>query len=159
MADVISRDFQKGKFFTANKNLTAYFQTHSPLPQGHSWTEFTLPHKWEKRLILRLLDEQLTLGSLLRLPRIRENTRGNGNAMPPHGTLNPSSKAVTSLTSSLLSQIFLHGSGKFTMTRAFKSRFQLLIRRYRPSPRPSTWLENPVPSKQRNITTSSLSNA
>ena len=46
MADVVSRAFQKGKFFAANKKITAYFQTHFPLPQGHSWTKFTLPPNW-----------------------------------------------------------------------------------------------------------------
>ena len=46
MAQVVSRSFQKGIFFAADRNLTAYFQTHSPLPQGNSWTEFTLPPKW-----------------------------------------------------------------------------------------------------------------
>ena len=46
MAQVVSRSFQKGIFFAADKNLTAYFQTHSPLPQGNSWTKFTLPPKW-----------------------------------------------------------------------------------------------------------------
>ena len=38
ISDVVSRAFQKGEFFAANKNITAYFQTHSPLPQGHSCT-------------------------------------------------------------------------------------------------------------------------
>ena len=42
----------------------------------------------------------MTLGSLLRLPGIRENTGSHGNAIPPHGTSTPSSKAVNSLTSS-----------------------------------------------------------
>ena len=36
MSYVVSYAFQKGKLFAANKNITAYFQTHFPLPQGHS---------------------------------------------------------------------------------------------------------------------------
>ena len=55
MSDVVSWAFQKGKLFAANQNLTAYFETRFPLPQGHSWTEFTLPHKWKQRLISCLL--------------------------------------------------------------------------------------------------------
>ena len=159
MADVVSRDFQKGKFFAAKKNLTAYFETHFTPPQGHSWTEFTLPTKWTQQVMSCMIGKRLTMGSLLRLPGIRKNTGRHVNAMPPHGTSTPSSKAVTSLTSSLSSHIFLHGSGKVNTERAFKSRFQQLLRRYRPSPRLSTWLENPVPSKRRKKTTSSLSNA
>ena len=88
-----------------------------------------------------LLGERFTLGSLFRLPSIRKNTGRHGNAMPPHGTLTPSSKAVTSLTSSFLSQILLRGSGKVNTTRVFKSRFQPFLRRYWKSPRPSTWLK------------------
>ena len=34
-----------------------------------------------------------------------------------------------------------------------------MLRRYRPSPHPFTWLENPVPSKRRKTTKSSLLNA
>ena len=147
MVDFVSRAFQKVKFFAANKNLTEYFQTHFHLPQGHSWTEFTLPPKWTQQFMSFLLGELLTLGSLLRLPRIRKNTGRHGDAMLPPRTLTSSSKAVSSSTSSLSSQILLHGSVKITAERAFKPRLQPLLRRYRPSPRPSTWLENPVPSK------------
>ena len=150
--------FKKGNPLL-QKNLTAYFKNHSPLPQGHSCTKFTPPTKWTQQVMLCLLGKQLTLGSLLRLTSISKNTRRHGNAMLPHGTLTPSSKAVTILPSSLLSQLFLQGSGKVTTERDFKSRFQPFLRRYRTSQRPSTWLENPVPSKQRKTTTSSPSNA
>ena len=104
--------FQKRKVFAANKNLTTYFQTHFPLPQGHSWSEFTLPLKWKQRVMLCLPGKRLKLGSVLRLPGIRKNTRRHSNAMPPHGTSTPSFKSVTSLTSSLSSKKLLHGSGK-----------------------------------------------
>ena len=61
MADVVSQAFQKGKLFSANKNLTAYFQTHFSLLQGHSWNEFTLPPKWTQRVMLCILGKKLTL--------------------------------------------------------------------------------------------------
>ena len=97
MADAVSRTFQKGKLFSANKSLTAYFQTNFPFPQGHSWTKFNIPPKWTQRVMLCLIGERLMLGSLLRLPGIRKNTGRHGNAMPPHGTSTPSSKAVTQI--------------------------------------------------------------
>ena len=50
----------------------------------------------------------------------QENIGRHGNAMPPHGTLTPSSKAVISLASSLSLHLFLHGYGNVTMERAFK---------------------------------------
>ena len=145
MVGVVSRAYQKGKCFAANKSLTAYFETHFPVPQGHSWTKLTLPPKWTQRVMSFLLGKRLTLGSLLGQPGIRKHTGRHGNAMPPHRTSTPSSKDVTSLKSSLLSQLFLNRSGKVNTARAFKSRFQPLLRRYRPSPHPSTWLVNPVP--------------
>ena len=147
MADIVSRAFQKGEFFAANKNLTAYFKTHFPLPQEHSWDKLTLLPKWTQQVMSCMIFKQFTLGSILRLPRIRENTGRYGNTMPSHGTLTLSSKTVTSFASSLLSQLFLHGSRKGTMSTSFKSRIQPFLRRYLPSLRPSTWLENPVPSK------------
>ena len=39
----------------------------------------------------------------------------------------------------------LHRFCKVTTERAFKSMLQPLLRHCQPSPRPSTWLENPVP--------------
>ena len=158
MAYVVYRAFQKGKFFAANKNLTAYFQTHSPLQQGHYWTEFNLSTKWTQQLMSCLLGKQMTLGSLLMLPWIRKNTERHGKAMLPHGTLTLPPKAVNRFKSSFSSQLLMHGYRNVTTERAFKSRFQPLLRHYRPSPRPSNWLENPVPSKQRKTTTSFPSN-
>ena len=106
MSDVIYRVFQKVKFFTANNKLTSYFQNHFQLPQGHFWTKFTLPLKLTQQVILCLLVKRLTLGSLLRIPRITENIGRHGNAMPPHGTSTLSSKNVNKLTSSFSSHIF-----------------------------------------------------
>ncbi len=41
----VSQAFKNGKFFHASSNLVAYFNSNFPLPQGKSWTEFTLPSK------------------------------------------------------------------------------------------------------------------
>ena len=157
--DIFSRPFQKGKLFAAENNLTKYFQNNSPLIKGHYWTKFTLPPKWTQQVLLCLHEKLLMLRSILRLPRISKNSGRHGNAIPPHGTSTPSSKTVNNRTSSLLSHIFLHGYEKLTTTRAFKSISQPLLRRYLSSLCPSTWFENPVPSKLRNTTTSSPSNA
>ena len=94
MADVVSRAFQKLKFFIANNNLTSYFHNNLPLPQGHFWTEFTLPTKWTQKVILCLHGEQLTLGSMIRLPRIIKSIVRHDNVMLPHEISTLSSKTV-----------------------------------------------------------------
>ena len=114
IADFVSRAFQKIKFFTANNNLTSYFRNNFPLSQGQFWTKFTLPPKWTQQVMLCLLGNKLTLGSLIRIPRISKNIGGHGNAMPPHGTLTLSSNTVNKFTSSLSSQLLLHRYSKDT---------------------------------------------
>ena len=73
----------------------------------------------------------------------QKNTGGNGTDILPHGTLNLSYKTVNNSTSSFLPQFLVHGSIMDITERGFKSRFQLLLRRYQPSESPSTWVENP----------------
>ena len=85
----------KIKLFAANNNLTEYFQNPFLLPQGHSWTKFTLTTKCTQWVISCLLGKQLPLGSLIRIPSIRKNTGRHGNAMPPHGTSTPPSRLGT----------------------------------------------------------------
>ena len=145
--DVVYRAFQKGKFFTANNNLTSYFQNHFLLSQGNFWTEFTLPPKWIQQVMSCMLGKLLTLGSLLRITRTTKDIVRHVTNMLPHETSTLSSKTVNKSTSSLSSQRLLHGSNKATTARDFKSSLQLSLKRYWSSARPSTWLENPVPSK------------
>ena len=84
--DVVYRAFQKGKFFTANNNLTSYFQNHFLLPQGNFWTEFTLPPKWTQQGMSCLLGKQLTLGSLIRLPSNTKYIVSHEKDTMPHET-------------------------------------------------------------------------
>ena len=130
IADFVSRAFQKSKFFTANNNLTSYFWNIFLLPQGHFWTEFTLPPKWTQRVMSCLLGEQLTLGSLLRIPRMTKNIGRHGKSMPPHGTLTLYYKTANKFTSPLSPHLLLHKPGKATTERAFKSRLQPLLNLY-----------------------------
>ena len=155
MSDVISHAFQKINIFTDNNKLTSYFQNNFPLPPRLFGTEFALTPKWTQRVILCTVGELLKLYSLLRLPRIRKNIGRHGNTILPHGKSTLSSNTVNKSTSSLSSHLLLHRSCKATTSRAFKSRFQPSLKRYRSSSRPYTWLENTFPSKLRKITTSS----
>ena len=110
---------------------------------------------WNKSRVMSYLPGKLlTLGSLLRIPNINNNTGRHGNTIKPHGTSTISPKTVNNSTSSFLSHLLLRGSSRDTTVRAFKSRCQLFIKRYQLSARPYTWLENTVPSKLRKITTS-----
>ena len=159
MADIVSRAFKTGKYFYAQNNLTSYFNTHFPLPQNLSWTEYTPPERLTQRVMSCLRGEPLTMGSLLRLPQIEKNIGRNGFAMLPHGTSIPTSSTASSSTSSSSSALLLHGSGQASSEEAFRSKFQPLQRPSRPSQRPSVWLENPVPSKRQKTNTFYPSNA
>ena len=97
--DVVSCEFSKREILRCKKNLTAYFQNHSPLPHEKSWTKLTLPTKRTQRFMPCLLGKQFMIGSLLRSPRIRRNTIRHGNDMPPHGTSTQSSKTMNKSTS------------------------------------------------------------
>ena len=147
MADQISRAFKSGKFFVAQQNLICYFKATFHLPQNHFWQEFTAPSKLSQRVISCLLGESLTLGSLLRLPKSKKNTGRHGNATQHNGTLIRPCRSAINLTQSLSSQLLLHGSGEIITATAFKSAFQQSLKRCWLSPRPSSWLDNPVPSK------------
>ena len=157
MADIVSRAFKNGEFFSAQANLTKYFNLHFSLSQSLSWQEFTLLHKLTQQVMSCLRGEQLTMGSLLRLPTIEKNIGLLGQNMPHCGELTPSCNPSANSTPQLSSPLLLQGSGKVTTATNFKSKFQLLRQQCRPSPRPSNWLDNVVPLKKRKTTTSSPS--
>ena len=159
MADIISRAFKHGKYFHAHNKLTDYFNVHFPLPQNVSWMEFTFPTKLAQRVMSCLRGEQLTMGSLLRLPQIAKNTGKSGFAMLPPGSSIHTCSNVTKSTSSLSSELLLQGSGQASSVEDFKSKFRPLLKPSRPSQRPSVWLENPVPLKRQKMSTSSQLNA
>ena len=157
MADVVSRAFHDGKYFSAEHNLTNYFNLHFPLPQSISWEEFTPPPKLTQRVMSLLRGEQLTMGSLLRLPRTEKSTGKRGFNTHASGKLTPTFKPATASTQSSSSQLLLQGSGRASSAGDFKSKFRPLLRHSQPSQRPSVWLDNPVPSKRLKMSLSSQS--
>jgi hypothetical protein len=147
MADIVSRAFKNGKYFEAENNLLTYFNSHFPLPQNASWQECRIPKEWISRVIACLRGEQLPMAWLQRLPKTGKNTGIIGVPTPLHATSVPSlttspppSKEISS------SQLSLRGSGQVCTAEELRSKFKASRMRSRPSPRPSNWLENRVPS-------------
>ncbi len=151
MADIISRTFKTGKFFHASQNLLDYFNSNFPLPQKKSWREFQPPKKLLMRVISCLQDQPLPMAQLLRLPGIEQNTGPIGNGMLPTVGLTRSSKTKASPTSNKTpsSAALLQGCGRGLTVEELQSKFRPSRTRSRPSPRPSSWLDNKVPSTKK----------
>jgi hypothetical protein len=146
MADIVSRAFKHGKFFLAKTNLTSYFNTHFPLAQGTSWTEFILPKEIVSPVISCLRGELSPMASLLRLPRIGPNTGTTGSNILRYSESIPScliqfhpSKETAS------SSHLLQGLGQAYTVEELKSKFRPSRMRCRPSARPSSWLATAAP--------------
>ncbi len=147
MADCTSRSFKTGSAFNnSNKNLTTFFNENFPLPQSESWRELTLPQDLVSRVISCVRSETYNLGSLLRLPKIDKNT-GNSGAHTYETLIatTPSYKLRPNLKTSSWQSGLLNGSGQEVMAEDIKSKFSPSVMRWRPSTRPSNWLENEVP--------------
>ena len=149
MADIPSRAFKTGEFFQAQKSLTNYFNSHFPLPQEQSWTEFKVTKKLASRVISCLRGEPLLMEQLRKLPKLGKSTGSIGqnivtNARWTHTS--PASQNPNRQQSSLPSP---HESGPGLTASEIKSEFSLSRTRSRPSPRPSNWLDNTVPSTKR----------
>jgi hypothetical protein len=157
MADIVSRAFKNGQYFAAANNLTSYFNTHFPLSQKKSWTEFQIPKKLASRVISCLRGDLLPMASLLRLPKVKTNTGNTGKNMPPCVEQIPSSETHPPLKETSCSQPSLQGSGQELSERELKLKFRESRMRSHPSPRPSNWLENKAPSTARKMSTLSPS--
>ncbi len=156
MADCTSRSFKDGTAFSLNnKSLTDFFNEKFPLPQSESWRELVLPPELTSRVISCVRSETFNVGSLLRLPRIDKNTGNTGAHM--YETLiatTPSFKLRPKLKTSSWRSGLLNGSGQEVMASEIKSKFQPSVSRWRPSARPSNWLDNKVPSTKLHKNTS-----
>ena len=157
MADVLSRAFKQGAYFHAQANLVSYFNSHYPLPQNKSWTEFTVPKKLSWRVISCLRGELLPMESLIRLPKRSKNI-GNTGA-PTQQLANPTQSSRESLpyTKPSSSPVSLQGSGQVLSETALKSKFNPLVKLSRPSQRPWNWLDNRVPPTKRRVNSLPLS--
>jgi hypothetical protein len=146
MADVVLCIFKSGKFFAAHSNLTNYSNITFPLPQQEFWTECILPRKLVSRVISCLQGELLHMKSLQKLPMIKRNIGNIGTNIPPPAKLIHSSTKSTTLNKLSSSLGTLHGPRQACRVKELKLKFQLLQMCYCPSPRPSNWMENTVPS-------------
>ena len=157
MADISSRAFNQGKFFEASNDLLTYFNSHFPLSQNTSWTEFHLSPKLTTRVISCLLGEQCQLESLIRLPKLGKGTGAIGAIIQANAKLthtyeeNQKSSNPSSLPASL------QGSGRVLTETDMKSKFHPSRTHWRPSPRPLNWQENTVPSTKQRASTYFLS--
>ena len=151
MADIVSRAFKSGKYFTASSNLTTYFDSHFPLPQKGFWKEFLFPPRLLSRVISCLRGKQLPMESLLRLPKLVKNTGKHGPHMQQHAKLTPSLNTQTTSEEILSSMPLLHGSGQVRTVEDLKSEFKESLMPFQPSARPSNWLENIVPSTGKTV--------
>jgi hypothetical protein len=157
MADTVSRAFKSGKYFSAQQNLTHYFNSQFQLPQGRSWTECQLPTAWTSRIIACLRGKQLPLESLLRLPKTDNGTGSTGVPLHPSANATHSSKTCHPSNETSSSQLLLHGSGQECTEKEFKLRYKGSLMRSQPSARPSNWLDNKVQSTGRTMFTPSQS--
>jgi hypothetical protein len=149
MADVVSRAFKHGKFFSAHNNLVHYFNKNFTLPQGTSWTEFQMPAKLASLVTSCLRGVLSPMASLLKLPVIGESIGITGADTLQCSTLTPSS--LTHLLSKEM-QLSVHSrpeSAQVYTAEEIRSRFKRSRMHSRPSARPSSWLENAVRSTGR----------
>ena len=160
MADIVSRAFKNGKFFHAQNNLTTYCNLNFPLPQQKSWRECTIPPALASRVISCLRGELLPMAQLLRLPRIVSNTGLTGPPTQKLAKSTHSSEESLRSNETSSSQVTLRGSGRAITVEEIKLKFRPSRMAFRPSPRPSNWLLNQVPSiKAGLINTQPLFNA
>jgi hypothetical protein len=145
MADIISRAFKNGKFFHASENLTCFFNKHFPLQKNKSWRDFRLPKELVSRVTACLRGEPLQMASLLRLPKIGQNTGSTGTTTHECARLTHSSPTSNPSNEISSSMHMLQGSGQALTAEALRSGFKGSRMRSRPSPRPLNWLENKVP--------------
>ena len=146
LADIASRAFKDGKFFTANQNLISYFNSHFPLQQNESWQQFHLPIEWTSRVMSCLLGEQPTVESLRRLKRTGKSTLDTGSTTVKNFKWTPFSDSTQTQKSASQPWHLLHGSGKVATAMELQSKWDKSLKHSRPSPRPSNWQEQPVPS-------------
>ena len=156
MADVPSRAFNDGKFAEVQKSLTNYFNTHFPLPQNGSWTEFKVPESISSPVISCLRGEQLPMEQLTRLKKVGKNTGAIGPSIAPPSKSTHSCKKLQNWNKSFSQQDLQPGSGQALTVSEIKSKFKASRQRSQPSARPLNWQENKVRCTKRRMNTYSL---
>ena len=126
-------------------SLTDFFNKTFPLPQNQCWNEYRLPTKLASRVISCLRGKPLTLASWLRLPKQGSDTGTNGSTSSDSSKSTRSSQTPPLCNEMSSLQPLLLGSGKVLSDAESKLLRERSERPSPPSPRPSNWLENPVP--------------
>jgi hypothetical protein len=140
MADHASRSYILPQYTNSNKTFLQTFSQTFPL-QSNSWTEFLLPNKLFSRVTSCLHGKPLTMASWLAIPGQDKNIGLTGVPMPVPITKNHTSKTATTTKPSSSLQPSLQGCGLASTGTDVLSQFKPLETRYRPSPRPSNWLD------------------
>ena len=161
MADTSSRAFRGTNgnvtFSISDADFLTHFNSRFPL-QSASWHRCHLPASWTSQVMSCLLGQPLTMASWNALPKPDKNTGTNGSHILQRLESIPTSEAATTTSNATLSlPRSLQGSGQATSAEDIRSQFKPLLTRFRPSPRPSNWLENPPLSTKRRKLTTSLS--
>ena len=148
LADVASRAFKEGKYFHAAKSLQAFFTSNFPLQHG-SWTELKVHPGFASRVISCLRAEPSPMASLLRLPTPKPNIGRHGAPTAMNVESTPSLLTCPTSNEASSSLAFQPASAKALTVEEIKLAFRPSRTRWRPSPRPATWLDNKVPSSKR----------
>ena len=155
MADIASRSFRDSRFINSSAPFADIFTSLFPLPQKNSWTECHLPAKLCLHVISCLRGEPLTMASWTKITKKGKSTGHTGNNTAKPGTSTHTSLIAHHLKPSSFSQHSLLGSGLDTTVEERELQFKLLKSRYQPSPRQSSWVDNPPQStKQKTLTKS-----
>ncbi len=146
MADAASRAFKDGEYFHIADTLLTYFNNTFPL-QNDLWRELTLHPSLTSRVMSCLRGELLQMESLLQLPKRAINIGKLGAST----VLNSKTSIHTSPTSPnrkkpSSSQDLHQEPGPGLSASEIRLKFHQSKMRSRPSPRPSNWLDNKVPS-------------
>ncbi len=148
MADVASRSFINPLF--KNKQFLTTFAQLFPLPQNDSWHEFHLTTKLISPVISCLRGQPLSMASWTRPPKRARSIGDTGSHTAKRFKSRHFSPNALPFNKTSWSQHSLQGSGQATTVEATQSELRRSRPRWRPSPRPLNWLENPARStKQR----------
>ena len=159
MADIISRAFKHGKIFELANDLVSYFDKRFPLVQNESWHECQVPTDLLSSVTACLRGKLLPMASLLRqTPRDKNIGAIGNNTLTQQISTRSLILPSLPLNVTLSQEHLLLGSGRGSTETEINSKFQESRMPSRPSPRPLSWLENPVSSIELKTNTSSTLN-
>ena len=158
MADVASRHSSTPAMQKASPTLLSYF--NSKFKQTNSWEEFPFPQKLTSLVMSSLLGERLTLESWRRLPGLVKSTGSTAGSITQQASASTRYSNILPILSSETSSSLpsLLGSGQGATASNIRSLFKASLKRFRPSARPSNWLDTEVQCTVPQTCTTSKSN-